>query len=337
LSEPARANPSGPDAADRRGVAARVSVLMPMRNPGVFLLPAVRSVLEQDYRELELIVIDDGSTDGSRECIAALDDARIVLVDGPRSGIPACLNAGLDRVSGRIVMRCDADDLYPAGRISAQVAWLDRHPEFIAVCGPFSMLDPGGAVVAAPFHGQTEVRLDGAERILDGRLRTHFCAFAFRHDVLNRAGRFRAFFETAEDIDFVLRLAEVGAIAYLPGDAYLYRLHGASITHTQASVRRRFFEGAAYEMSADRRTVGSDALMRGQPPAPPVHDAQRDRALSARLHMAQMLVGESWAAFGRGDRARARLQAWRAIAARPRHGPAWWALVLVSCKGLPGR
>ena len=323
------ARPGGNGAAGNRPV---VSVLMPMRNPGRFLRAAVASVLEQQGAELELIVIDDGSTDGSRELLAGLADRRIVLVEGPRAGIAACMNAGLARASGDVVMRCDADDLFPSGRIAMQLAWLDEHSEHVAVCAAFSMIGPDGAVVALPHRHATHEALDGASRILDGRLKTHLCTFAIRAPALRRVGQFRAFFETAEDIDFALRVAEIGPVGFDPRIAYLYRLHDASITHTQASARRRFFETCAYDMSRDRQASGSDALMRGEPPTPPAAEGSGARADGAGLHMAQMLVGESWRAFARGDRDGARHAALRAIMARPAHLKAWKALLLVSLR-----
>jgi glycosyltransferase involved in cell wall biosynthesis len=318
-----------------RGAATKVSVLMPMRNPGRFALPAVRSVLDQDHPNLELIVIDDGSTDGSRELIESLRDPRVRLVDGPRAGISACLNVGLAHVTGELIMRCDADDLYPPGRIRAQVEWLHRRPDFIAVCSAFSMISPDGTPVASPMRQATQDLADGSDRILDGRLKTHLCTFAFRSEVVARVGNFRAFFETAEDIDFALRLAEAGAIGFSARDGYLYRLHDASITHTQAALRRRFFETTAYAMSRDRQATGTDALMRGEPIEVPATGQGGHRPDGAGLHMAQLLVGESWRAFMLGHRPEARRQALRAIVACPTHRDAWKALLLVSIKPVP--
>jgi len=313
------------------GVA--VTVLMPMRDAGEYLRAAIDSILQQDHRDLELVVIDDGSRDGSRERVQQMSDPRIRLVDGPRAGISACLNAGLAHASGEVVMRCDADDLFPPGRIRRQWEWLQRRPGFVAVCGAFSMISPAGAPVAAPLRDLTEEALDGAERILDGRLKTHLCAFAIRRAAVDRVGGFRPWFETAEDIDFALRLAETGPIGFDPFDAYLYRLHGTSITHTQASVRRRFFEEQARDMSRQRLAGGTDALMRDEPPAlPPLDAPGAARADGARLHMAQLLVGQSWQAFSEGRRRAAIGAAARALASRPLHGAAWKALLLVSLR-----
>jgi glycosyltransferase involved in cell wall biosynthesis len=314
----------------------RVSVLMPMRNPGEFLRAAIASVLCQRDAGLELVVIDDGSTDGSRELVAAMADPRIVLVDGPRSGISACLNAGLARVSGEVLMRCDADDLYPPGRIRAQLDWLAAHPGFVGVCAPFDMIGPDGTDVAAPGRHLVDELTDAAERILDGRLRTHLCTFAFRREVLATTGAFRAFFETAEDIDFALRLAEAGPLGFLPVVAYRYRLHDASITHRQASARRLFFEATAYAMSRERLAGGRDALMRGTPPQAPPDTGPGGARDGADKHIAQLLVGEAWRAFQAGDRPLARRLAWRSLRARWRHLDAWKSVLLISIRPLPG-
>ena len=305
-----------------------VTVLMPMRNAGRFLGEAVSSVLDQDHANLELLVIDDGSTDGSREAVMAMSDARIRLIDGPRAGISACLNRGLEQARGSVLMRCDSDDVYPPGRIRLQLDWLAAHPDFIAVCAPFEMISPEGDKVASPLRHEVRPDLDGARRILDGRLRTHLCTFAFRKDVAVGLGGFRPFFETAEDIDFTLRLAAAGAIGCLPAVAYLYRLHGASITHTQGSARRQFFERTAYAMSKERLATGTDAVARGAPPvAPPA-----DRPEGAGGHIANLLVGEAWQAFGRADRMTALRTIWRAIRAQPWHLSAWRSLLIISLK-----
>jgi glycosyltransferase involved in cell wall biosynthesis len=326
--------PEATVASDARGREAEtcVTVLMPMRNAGTFLAAAIDSVLGQDATLLELLVIDDGSTDGSREYVQRLADPRVRLIDGPRNGISACLNCGLEQARGTILMRCDSDDLFPPGRIGRQVAFMASHPGFVAVCGPFSMVDPKDRPVASPAIAPAAGSQDVASQILSGGLRTHLCTFAFRRGGLQRAGVFRSFFQTAEDIDFQLRLAAAGPIAFLPEISYVYRLHDASITHTQASTLRRFFESTAYEMAADRIATGSDALTRGETVQLPVVEAKADRADKASLHIAQMLVGEAWERMSRGDHAAARLAAWDAVKARPVSFDAWKALLLICAR-----
>ncbi len=327
---------ASPDREARAG-AAQVSVVMPMRNPGSFLRAAIDSVLSQGVDGLELVIVDDGSTDGSAAYVAGLQDARIRMIAGPCKGISAGMNAGLGHASGDILMRCDADDLYPPGRIAAHVDWLSRHPDDVAVCGGFSMIGADGSAISSPIAHFSETVPDAAPRILDRRLWTHLCTFSFRRSVLERIGGFREYFETSEDADFLLRLAASGPVAYLPADAYLYRIHGTSITHTGASLRRRFFEDAAHAMSRDRLATGSDVLMRGEPPPLPPVEQSASPATSAGEHVARLLVGAAWQAFAKRRRLAAFRLAARAVRACPRWPVAWKSLVLVCIKPAPRR
>src|SRR5436190_861860 len=98
-----------------------VTVIMPMRNARPFVTEALQSILVEREIELEVIVIDDGSTDGSGVAVSAIDDPRVRMVAGPGEGIAAAFNVGLAESMGKIIMRCDADDRYPPQRISLQV------------------------------------------------------------------------------------------------------------------------------------------------------------------------------------------------------------------------
>ncbi len=306
-----------------------LTVVMPMRDPGRFLEPAVASVLRSaGSLDVELLVIDDGSTDGSRQALARMADTRIRVIDGPRAGIAAAMNLGFAEARGAIVMRCDSDDLFAEDRIPRQLDWLAAHPRHIAVCGPFSTIDANGRPVAmlASRHDQAS---HVEALLLEGSLSTSLCTFAIRADAARRVGGFRPYFVTAEDIDFTLRLAAIGSIGWLPGSTYAYRLHGASSTHTQPSNLRRFFEAAARSMSRERLHTGSDALMRGEAPNPP---ARGDVVDGAGKHIASLLVGEAWRLHARGERARALAAAAAALRAHPTSLDAWKAVALVPLK-----
>src|SRR4051812_3338281 len=104
---------------------------MPMRNAERFVAKSLRSLLGQrgqrgqgDAFELEVIVVDDGSTDRSADVVRGLNDVRIRIVPGPQRGISAAFNAGLAAARGQVLARCDADDLYPPDRLDWQVRWL---------------------------------------------------------------------------------------------------------------------------------------------------------------------------------------------------------------------
>src|SRR5436190_2317652 len=125
-----------------------ISVIMPMRNAEAFVETALRSVLAQADVELEVIVVDDGSSDHSADIVRAIDDDRIRIIPGPQRGISAAFNAGLAAARGEILARCDADDLYPPARLKWQARWLAEHSDFGAVSGFYSTITESGEPVA---------------------------------------------------------------------------------------------------------------------------------------------------------------------------------------------
>jgi len=106
-----------------------LSVILPAYNAGAFLLPAVQSVLNQTYADFELLILDDGSTDGTIEALKTLRDPRLkILSDGENKGLSFRLNQGIDTAQGAYIARMDADDVCFPTRFERQIAYLERHP-----------------------------------------------------------------------------------------------------------------------------------------------------------------------------------------------------------------
>ena len=299
-----------------------VSVVMPMRNAEAYVRQALASVLQEKAVPIEVVVVDDGSTDRSRTLVHGIGDSRVRIVDGPCRGFPASINSGLAAARGDIVMQCDADDLYPPERIRDQVAWLQAHPEHDAVCGAFSTIDLRGRTVADFGAGVDRLGVEeiGAE-LRDGTTRTSLCTYAIRREALAAAGLHREYFETSSDIDLQLRLGEACRIAFLPRNTYFYRLHDASITHTQGNARRVFYENTAREMQRQRLTRGTDDLTAGHPPLPPSRHGDAPGQVASQVQ--GMLLGEAWRNLAKGERRAAAAQAWRAVAVNPGSMATW--------------
>lgn len=297
-----------------------ISVLMPMKNTQAYVEAAAESVLAQEDVDLELIIVDDGSTDRSREIVEALAkrDPRVRVLDGPRQGIAMSLNTALAGAKGEIVCRCDSDDLYEPGRLAWQSKWLAEHPDFGAVCASFSMIDSDGEYVHDMNTGRDEGEITSEMRA--GKLRTHFCTFATRTQFLRQINGSRPYFEHAEDIDLQLRLGEACRVWYVPKPVLKYRIHDASITHQQPNERRQFLDQLARECQKDRMAGRDDVVTRGCPPGPP---AGRTKPMSAADHLQRMLVGRAWQEHAQGRRFHAIWTGVRAWFAQPLNAPAF--------------
>lgn len=114
-----------------------ISILLCAYNAEVYIAKAVESTLRQTFRDFELIIIDDGSTDGTLDIIKSYQDTRITVVEDHHDYIHS-LNRGLRICRGRYIARMDADDIMEPTRLETQVALMDAHPE-IAVCTSWAM------------------------------------------------------------------------------------------------------------------------------------------------------------------------------------------------------
>ncbi|HMO27198.1 MAG TPA: glycosyltransferase family 2 protein, partial [Tepidisphaeraceae bacterium] len=184
-----------------------ISIIIPMRNAEAFIDETLRGLRAQKDVEIEIIVIDDGSTDRGPAIVKdhASRDPRVRIISGPQRGISAAFNAGLAEARGELLCRCDADDLYPHERLVQQLAWLDAHSDHIAVTGGYATVTAGGKLV-----DEFVVRdgtIDITDELLAGRGRSHVCAYLFRTEALRRLDGCREYFETSEDADLQFRLA----------------------------------------------------------------------------------------------------------------------------------
>ncbi len=305
-----------------------VSVVVPMRNAEPFISATLASILQERNVPLEVVVVNDCSTDASLERVNAISDNRVRVINGPCRGVAAALNEGLAAARGEIIMRCDADDLYPPQRIARQVKWLVEHPEYGAVCGNYSMINVKGKLVANLECGNEAQEI--TEELRNSVTRTHFGTFAVRAEVLRTSGGSREYFRTSEDIDLQLRLGELCRIGYVPDIQYRYRLHQKSLTHTQSKVEVEFFESKAREFQRQRQTQGSDDLQRSSPPALPQGGSKS--ALKAAAHVQEILIGRAWSEHRSGNKPRALLQGVRSVIVQPTNKTAWRSLVALAVK-----
>jgi glycosyltransferase involved in cell wall biosynthesis len=229
----------------------QLTVLMPVYNAMPYLPMAVESVLAQTLSAFELLIVDDGSTDGTCAYLESLRDARIKFVRGRHEGLGPTLNAGLNLCSTEYIARMDGDDVMHPRRLEAQLEFLIQHPDICMVgCqAEFLVNVPTGLVARVPTEHNEIV-----ERLLAAKSGLCHPAVMMRSSVIRRIGGYRIA-GAGEDIDFCLRMCEAGQAANLAEIFYYYRISPGS-----ASLGRRLEIrlGYAYAVeSANCRRKGS--------------------------------------------------------------------------------
>jgi len=217
-----------------------ISVVLPVYNGGRHLEPAVRSVLEQDHRAIEVIAIDDGSTDDSLKVLQRLAaaDPRMRIVSRENRGLIATLNEGLGLARSHLIARMDADDIsYPA-RFSRQLDMFKARPD-IALCGTdFHILYGDGE---QPLDSLNEARPDEELPILS----QFFTAFRHSTVMFNRAVMapgllcYDPSYPHAEDFDLFRRITAAHPAAIVREPLLAYRIHPGSVTGTASQQMRR--------------------------------------------------------------------------------------------------
>jgi len=201
--------PMKPGLSDAHGQTPVVSVITPAYNAASFLPEAVRSVLNQTFSDLELVVVDDGSTDDTLTVARRLaaGDHRVRVVSTPNGGPAAARNLALRAARGTFIALLDSDDLFRPEFVARQLAIFARHPDAAIVTGNAINRGGGAAFDGAPFWQQTT----GLQRLTLRYLIEHedaVCILSmFRRAVFERIGGFDANFTGNEDYEFWLRAA----------------------------------------------------------------------------------------------------------------------------------
>lgn len=236
-----------------------ISVLLPAHNARPYIREAVESVLAQTLSDFELLVHDDGSTDGTPEVLRDLADAdrRVRLTCGPNRGLVSTLNMLFARARGMYIARMDADDVCTPRRFAAQVERLESSPQTVCIGGAVVLMDASGK----PVHHPTPVLGDEAVQLHAMAGRTPLChpATMFRAGAMEQVGAYRSEMWPAEDLDLFLRLGEIGLLDNVPETVLHYRLHATSISASRAEQQRERMRAVCSAAALRRgRTINFD-------------------------------------------------------------------------------
>ncbi|MGE4294192.1 MAG: glycosyltransferase [Campylobacterales bacterium] len=199
---------------------------MSVYNGEGYLKEAIESILNQTCGDFEFLIVNDGSTDKSLEIIQDYQrkDPRIRAIDKPNSGLTKSLNIAIREAKGEFIARQDADDRSDRFRLEKQLAFMQSRPDMVLV-GSVAQETGNGSPRIGRFFDETEM----PKALLRRNPIPHTSAF-FRKEVFVRAGLYDESFQTAQDYEAWLRLADFGKIAMLPEPLVTYRVGDKSIS-----------------------------------------------------------------------------------------------------------
>ena len=281
------------------GAQPAVSVIIAVLNCEKFIAESVDSILNQTLQDIELIVVDDGSTDGTSEILndyAARDSRVRVIRRSEAGGAGSARNAGIKAARADFIAIQDADDVSVPDRLERHLTHLAAHPETGFVASPLIRSDldnnPIG-VKRIPFRGDQLV-----ERMQHYCYLSH-CAAMFRTQHLREIGGYRDGLAGAEDYDLLLRLIEKGRVDLLDGPVYYHRQVPSGLTYGSSEVLHRGADIARTfaRQRAERGHDDYDEYMRaGRMPKPSSSSASPDpSAYDYRLARAALDCGSYWA------------------------------------------
>jgi glycosyltransferase involved in cell wall biosynthesis len=217
-----------------------ITVLMPAYNAEKYIGEAILSVLMQTYTDFELVIVNDGSTDGTLNVINLFNDARIVVINQVNQGVAAALNTGLKYSKGQYIARFDADDICYPYRLEKQINFLKQNPEYILVGGDADYILENNDFL---FH--FECIAHEHEDIMQKLY--FYCPFVhptvmYKKESVCNAGGYPADAHNFEDYMLWTTIAKIGKLCNLSQPMIKYRLNPNSVTIDERWRGKRFRE-----------------------------------------------------------------------------------------------
>jgi glycosyltransferase involved in cell wall biosynthesis len=262
-----------------RRARVTVSVILPTYNRAHVIGEALGSALAQTFDDLEVIVVDDGSSDETRQRVAAVHDRRVRYLRQPNAGVSAARNRGIAAASGELVAFLDSDDLWKSDKLQHDVAFLRRHPEADAVFADLEKWDGRTFVPSFVRESPAFAAVLAARRpeatpetgMVLGRREMCLCllrevpimpsAFTIRRQAFVATGPFNERWSSWEDWEFFLRFARHHRFGYIDRPLTVLRISTDSLHRVDAERGRATMLGLLlrerHRLEADREALAA--------------------------------------------------------------------------------
>ncbi len=216
-----------------------LSVIMSVYNGTRYLYAATQSILDQDFRDFEFLIVNDGSTDDSSRILhkLAAGDCRIKLIEQENCGLVTSLNNMVALAKAPLIARMDCDDISMPNRFSKQISYMAKHPD-VGILGTntHDLTDDGRIVIARDSYPLTHA--EAKAWLKNGPPLCH-PSVVMRTALIRKLGGYRAAFRHAEDYDLWLRASRSTSIANLPERLLLYRRSEGQVSQKHAAEQAK--------------------------------------------------------------------------------------------------
>ena len=302
-----------------------VSIIIPVYNSAAYIADALRSALEQDYENKEIIVVDDGSTDSTPAILKSFKE-QIVVLTQVNAGPGAARNRALRHAKGTYIAFLDADDLWVSGKLRLQIEYLERRLEVGVVYSKWLLwhADAEGRFLSPqlpPLKKPTSIVPHDSGWIYTNLLfecRLLTSTVVLRSSVMEQVGRFDEALRRGQDYDYWLRLSRVTQIHKVDHELALYRIHGDNI-----AVK---YPNHNYELMIVEKNVSRWGLTGPEGRTVPKDQLER--------HLGQLCFSFGYWHCKRGTYRIARDAFWKSLRYQPNNWKSWMYFVLCVSRSL---
>lgn len=292
------------------------SVVIPVFNTAQYLERAVDSVLNQTFNDFEVLLLDDGSSDGSSEILDRYQatDSRCRVYHWPNRGIIVTRNEGNTLAKADILILMDSDDICMPDRFDKQIRYLQTNPDCVAVGSKILLIDAEDMPITEMGNKFSHEEIDSTN--MSGDSIFFQPTVALRKAAVEQVGGYREEFPCAEDFDLFLRLAEIGILANMPEVLLKYRQHLSSIGYRHGNKQADSASRAIKDACRRRGIDYNDLAIRPLP-------------AKDRQDIGDAYIKWSWWALKAGHLPTARKYALKALKEQPLNREAWRVCVYV--------